>query len=109
LQSGGQSLVQNRVILPAQSAHASIAESEAFSRAVIDTAPTGLCVIRRSDHRVLLQNQRAQQWQDYGQLMSLLTSRTGPGHADRTRRAPPARRFRAHPLSGPGRLAVCAA
>ncbi|MEJ6818865.1 ATP-binding protein [Pseudomonas sp. LF-5] len=73
---------QTRVILPAQSAHASIAESEAFSRAVIDTAPTGLCVIRRSDHHVLLQNQRAQQWRDYGQLMNLLTSRTAPGHAD---------------------------
>ncbi|MCT8947710.1 hybrid sensor histidine kinase/response regulator [Pseudomonas iridis] len=73
---------QTRVILPAQSAHASIAESEAFSRAVIDTAPTGLCVIRRSDHHVLLENQRAQQWHDNGQLMSLLTSRTAPGHAD---------------------------
>lgn len=73
---------QTRVILPAQSAHASIAESEAFSRAVIDTAPIGLCVIRRSDHHVLVQNQRAQQWRDNGQLMSLLTSRTDPGHAD---------------------------
>ncbi|WP_339456048.1 hybrid sensor histidine kinase/response regulator [Pseudomonas sp. EA_65y_Pfl1_P120] len=73
---------QTRVIMPAQSALASIAESEAFSRAVIDTAPTGLCVIRRSDHHVLLQNQRARQWHDNGQLMSLLTSRTDPGHAD---------------------------
>ena len=73
---------QARVILPAQRAHASIAESEAFSRAVIDTAPTGLCVIRRSDHQVLLENQRAQQWHDNGQLMSLLTPLTGPGHAD---------------------------
>ncbi|MDF9620563.1 response regulator [Pseudomonas entomophila] len=73
---------RTRVILPAQSAHASIAESEAFSRAVIDTAPTGLCVIRRSDHHVLLENQRAQQWHDNSQLMSLLTSRTESGHAD---------------------------
>ncbi|AVX88713.1 hybrid sensor histidine kinase/response regulator [Pseudomonas koreensis] len=72
----------NRVILPAQSAHASIAESEAFGRAIIDTAPTGLCVIRRSDHRVLLQNQRAQQWQDTRDLMSLLQQSTGPGHAE---------------------------
>lgn len=71
-----------RVILPAQSAHASIAESEAFSRAVIDTAPTGLCVIRRSDHHVLLENQRAQQWHDSSRLMSLLKARTEPGHAD---------------------------
>ncbi|WP_460091454.1 hybrid sensor histidine kinase/response regulator [Pseudomonas sp. S2_E02] len=71
-----------RVILPAQSAHASIAESEAFSRAVIDTAPTGLCVIRRSDHHVLLENQRAQQWHDSSRLMSLLKSHSESGHAD---------------------------
>jgi len=75
---------RTRVILPAQSAHASIAESEAFSRAVIDTAPTGLCVIRRSDHRVLLENQRAQQWHDTRELISLLNQQppTEPGHAD---------------------------
>ena len=71
-----------RVIIPAQSAHASIAESEAFSRAVIDTAPTGLCVIRRSDHYVLLENQRAQQWHDSSRLMSLLKSHSESGHAD---------------------------
>ncbi|MFJ2459380.1 ATP-binding protein [Pseudomonas neuropathica] len=71
-----------RVILPAQSAHASIAESEAFSRAVIDTAPTGLCVIRRSDHHVLLENQRAQQWHDSSRLMSLLKAHSESGHAD---------------------------
>ena len=73
----GCSRVVNRwytteVVLPAQHAHASIAESEAFSRAVIDTAPTGLCVIRRSDHRVLLENKRAQQWHDTRQLIELL-------------------------------------
>ncbi|MDR9877920.1 ATP-binding protein [Pseudomonas allii] len=73
-----------RVVLPAHQAHASIAESEAFSRAVIDTAPTGLCVIRRSDHQVLLQNQRAQQWRDARALFDLLKQqpRTTPGQAD---------------------------
>ncbi|WP_054911951.1 MULTISPECIES: hybrid sensor histidine kinase/response regulator [Pseudomonas] len=73
---------RTQVIQPAQSAHASIAESEAFSRALIDTAPTGLCVIRRSDHRVLLQNQQAQQWHDSEQLMHLLTSHSEAGHTD---------------------------
>ncbi|MGE8420900.1 ATP-binding protein [Pseudomonas sp.] len=75
---------QSKVILPAQSAHASIAESEAFSRAVIDTAPTGLCVIRCSDHRVLLENLRAQQWHDTRELMRLLKNQapTRPGHAE---------------------------
>ena len=73
-----------RVILPAQTAHASIAESEAFSRAVIDTAPTGLCVISRRDHQVLLENQLAQQWHDTGELISLLDQQaaTGHGHAE---------------------------
>ncbi|WP_336346345.1 hybrid sensor histidine kinase/response regulator [Pseudomonas monsensis] len=73
-----------RVILPAQSAHASIAESEAFSRAVIDTAPTGLCVISRRDHQVLLENQRAQQWHDTRELINLLDRQaaTGQGHAE---------------------------
>ncbi|CAI8823552.1 two-component system, NarL family, capsular synthesis sensor histidine kinase RcsC [Pseudomonas sp. IT-93MI4] len=74
----------DRVILPAQSAHASIAESEAFSRAVIDTAPTGLCVISRRNHQVLLENQLAQQWHDTGELISLLDQQaaTGHGHAE---------------------------
>ncbi|CRM68071.1 hybrid sensor histidine kinase/response regulator [Pseudomonas sp. 25 R 14] len=63
---------KNHVILPAHQAHASIAESEAFSRAVIDTAPAGLCVIRRSDHHVLLENQRARQWQGTPKLINAL-------------------------------------
>jgi two-component system capsular synthesis sensor histidine kinase RcsC len=63
---------KRRVVLPAHQAHESIAESEAFSRAVIDTAPTGLCVIRRSDHKVLLENRRAQQWQDTAKLTNTL-------------------------------------
>jgi two-component system capsular synthesis sensor histidine kinase RcsC len=76
---------RKRVVLPAHRAHVSIAESEAFSRAVIDTAPTGLCVIRRSDHKVLLENQRALQWQDTAKLIAALNQQHGltePGQAD---------------------------
>ncbi|HEB5582516.1 TPA: response regulator [Pseudomonas aeruginosa] len=65
---------QRQVILPARAAHESIAESEAFSRVVIDTAPTGLCVVRSADHEVLLENQRAQQWQGTRELVSTLAS-----------------------------------
>ena len=61
-----------RVVQPAEKAHQSIAESEAFSRAVIDTAPTGLCVVRRTDFKVLLENQRAQQWQGTAKLVAVL-------------------------------------
>lgn len=63
---------KTQVVLPAHRAHEIIAENEAFSRAVIDTAPTGLCVVRRSDHKVLLENQRVQQWQDTANLIDAL-------------------------------------
>lgn len=52
---------RKHVVLPAHRALEDIAESEAFSRAVIDTAPAGLCVLRCSDYAVLLENQHAQQ------------------------------------------------
>lgn len=71
-----------RVILPAQSAHAYIVESEAFSRTVIDTAPIGLCVIRRSDYCILLENQRAQEWHDKSQLKELLAYHHEDGHTE---------------------------
>ncbi|MBH3358182.1 response regulator [Pseudomonas guariconensis] len=63
---------RRQVILPANQAHAAIAESEAFSRVVIDTAPTGLCVVRRADRKVLLENQRARQWQGTAALVAAL-------------------------------------
>ena len=61
-----------RVVIPAHQAHESIAESEAFSRAIIDTAPTGLCVVRRSDHQILLENRCIQEWQQSDQLIAAL-------------------------------------
>jgi len=63
---------RNWIVLPAHLAHQSIAESDAFSRVVIDTAPTGLCVVRRTDFKVLLENQRAQEWQGTSKLVALL-------------------------------------
>ncbi|AVD86373.1 MULTISPECIES: hybrid sensor histidine kinase/response regulator [unclassified Pseudomonas] len=68
---------QRQVILPARAAHETIAESEAFSRVVIDTAPTGLCVVRSADNEVLLENQRAQQWQGTRELVSTLAPALG--------------------------------
>lgn len=63
---------RRRVIQPADQARARIAESEAFSRAVIDTAPTGLCAVRLPDHHVVLENQRAKSWRGtVGSLASL--------------------------------------
>ncbi|WP_426201102.1 ATP-binding protein [Pseudomonas sp. TWP3-1] len=74
-----------RVVLPAHQAHRSIAESQAFSRAVIDAAPTGLCVVRCSDHQVMLENQRILEWQPSDQLIAALDQKhplTSPGQTD---------------------------
>ena len=61
-----------RVVLPAERAHKRVIESEIFSRAVIDTAPTGLCVVRQSDNKMLLANKRAQAWLGNSQYISRL-------------------------------------
>ncbi|HBO1218307.1 TPA: response regulator [Pseudomonas aeruginosa] len=68
---------QRQVILPARAAHETIAESEAFSRVVIDTAPTGLCVVRNADNEILLENQRAQQWQGTREMVSTMATTIG--------------------------------
>ncbi|PSL92581.1 hybrid sensor histidine kinase/response regulator [Pseudomonas sp. R9.37] len=69
---GGSRWYRRQVINPARLAHERIAESVAFSRVIIDTAPTGLCVVRRSDAKVLIENQRAQQWPGTARLVSAL-------------------------------------
>jgi len=61
-----------RVVRPAERAHRRVIESEIFSRAVIDTAPTGLCVVRQSDNHMLLANKRAQAWLGNSQYISRL-------------------------------------
>ncbi|UOB22175.1 ATP-binding protein [Pseudomonas orientalis] len=76
---------KSRVVLPAHRAHESIAESEAFSRAIIDTAPTGLCVVRCEDHQILMENRTLQAWQQTGQLIATLDQKHllhQPGETD---------------------------
>ncbi|MGB3123650.1 MAG: response regulator [Pseudomonas sp.] len=68
----GSRWYRRQVIAPARLAHERIAESVAFSRVIIDTAPTGLCVVRRSDGKVLIENQRAQQWPGTARLVASL-------------------------------------
>lgn len=51
-----------RVIRPARRAHLKIVESDAFSRAVIQTAPVALCVLRHGSHQVVMQNRLAELW-----------------------------------------------
>lgn len=68
----GSRWYRRQVITPARLAHEHIAESVAFSRVIIDTAPTGLCVVRRSDGKVLIENQRAQQWPGSARLVAAM-------------------------------------
>ena len=50
------------VIEPLRSHHARLLESEAFSRTILDNAPIGLCLLRRDDGTVLLDNALARRW-----------------------------------------------
>ncbi|WP_047336932.1 hybrid sensor histidine kinase/response regulator [Pseudomonas protegens] len=62
----------NKVVGPAQRAQHYLNESEAFNRVVIDTVPAGLCVVRRDNLQVILQNHQAEQWHGTAQLLSRL-------------------------------------
>lgn len=54
--------VDVRLISPAAARIDALVESEAFSSAVIRTAPVALCVLRRSDGEVVLANRLSEQW-----------------------------------------------
>ena len=61
-----------RIIEPAQRSSQTLAESEEFNRVMLDSAPVGLCVVERGTGVILLENQRAQQWQGTPELIALL-------------------------------------
>ena len=61
-----------RIIEPAQRSSQSLAESEEFNRVMLDNAPVGLCVVERATCGILLESQRAQQWQGTPELIALL-------------------------------------
>lgn len=54
--------INHRLIGPAQHRLNALVENESFSRAMIQTAPVALCVLRRNDAEVVLENRLAQQW-----------------------------------------------
>jgi len=58
--------IEYRFINPAISRIQALVESELFSRDVIQTAPVALCVLRRSDGQVVLENTLAHHWLDQG-------------------------------------------
>ena len=61
-----------RIIEPAHRSNQSLTESEEFNRVMLDSAPVGLCVVQRGTDIVLLENQRAHQWQGTPELIALL-------------------------------------
>ncbi|QCI12533.1 response regulator [Pseudomonas putida] len=64
---------KRQVVGPARQARVDILESHAFSRAVIQTVPIALCVLRRSNHEVLMQNRLAGQWLGDAQAITQLS------------------------------------
>ncbi|WP_448679469.1 ATP-binding protein [Pseudomonas nicosulfuronedens] len=54
--------INRRLITPAQHRFKTLVENEDFHRAMIQTAPVALCVVRRNDAEVMLENRLAQQW-----------------------------------------------
>ncbi|MCU0121146.1 ATP-binding protein [Pseudomonas sp. B2M1-30] len=62
--------LEHRFITPTLHRIQALVDSELFSRDVIQTAPVALCVLRRTDGRIVLENTLAQQW--LGQCSELL-------------------------------------
>ncbi|WP_245626165.1 response regulator [Stenotrophomonas humi] len=54
--------VDRLLIQPAYKQHRQLLESFDFGATVIDMAPIGMCVLRCSDAKVVLENQRARDW-----------------------------------------------
>ncbi|MCO1624127.1 ATP-binding protein [Pseudomonas putida] len=53
---------EQRFITPTLQRIRALIESDLFNRDLIETAPVALCVLRRSDGQVVLENHLAQQW-----------------------------------------------
>lgn len=62
--------IEQRLIEPARQRLEALKESEASSRAIIQTAPVALCVLRRSDAAVVLENPQARQWLGGGEAVA---------------------------------------
>ncbi|SDV01886.1 ATP-binding protein [Pseudomonas mucidolens] len=54
--------IDRRLITPGENRIQALVESEAFSRATLQIAPVALCVIRRTDGVVVLENPLSKQW-----------------------------------------------
>ncbi|WP_207847576.1 MULTISPECIES: response regulator [unclassified Pseudomonas] len=60
------------IVQPAETAHSKLLESQKFITDVIDSAPTGLSIVRRADRTILLENQSARTWGGTTELLDLI-------------------------------------
>ncbi len=68
---------KTRIVSPARRAQERLFESEAFNRIMLHNAPAGLCVVRRSDCQLLLENQRALHLRGTAPLLEVLKANHG--------------------------------
>ncbi|MFD4837474.1 ATP-binding protein [Achromobacter sp. NPDC058515] len=54
--------IRRRLVLPARRQYEALADTEALNRKLIEAAPVGLCLLRRSDGAVVLSNDMARRW-----------------------------------------------
>lgn len=66
-----------KVVSPARQAHFEIVESDTFSRTVIQTAPVALCVLRRADRHLIMQNPLAERMLGDAQAVTQLSEHWG--------------------------------
>lgn len=63
---------RTRIVEPAERANQSLIESEAFNRVILENAPVALCVVQRNNNQVLIENQRAMEWQCTAEMINVL-------------------------------------
>lgn len=54
--------IRNRLVRPALRQYEALVDSVALNRKIVEVAPVGLCLLRRTDGAVLLSNAAARQW-----------------------------------------------
>lgn len=54
--------IQQKLVGPAMRQYQALAESVSLNRKLIEVAPVGLCMLRRTDGAPILSNERARQW-----------------------------------------------
>ncbi|WP_454694532.1 ATP-binding protein [Achromobacter aegrifaciens] len=78
----GAAHIRRKLIAPAIRQYEALADSVSLTRKLVEVAPVGLCLLRRTDNALILSNELARQWllSDAGLLCRAVTS-AGPDSA----------------------------